>query len=484
MKPLLYGPNGKPVSSRNFDAAKGSRHTADWVTNSGPADQAIKQDAKSLRDRARDAERNDGYVEGALMALESNVIGQHGIRMKSLARRADARSKKGLSTSPDVAARAKIEEAWEDFSKRGNFDVTRQYSRSAFERIALRSAARDGGYLSRLVEGFPKNDFRFAVQGMEIDALDPHKRDDVKRVYMGVEFDEWDAPEGYHLRKIDAKSGRYTRETFRVDAENMIHLFLARRINQSQGYSWLSNALLRLRHLSKTEESHVIASRVSANKLGFFKQTGEGEYTGDEDDDGKIVTPSSPGSFEKLPHGVEAQMIDPAYPNTALPEFRKAILRGISPGIYVNYNTWAQDLEGVSYSSIRQGVLSERDIYKILHAWFIDSFEAPLFERWLKMALLTGKIEGYTLLDFDRLSHVEFSGRTWTWVDPTKDIEASEREIALSINSRQRIARERGLDFEKITKENEEDNAKLEAAGLETAIGKQAQAPPAPVAAE
>jgi lambda family phage portal protein len=474
MKPLLYGPNNKPIRARNFDAAKGTRYTNDWVAGTGPADNAIKQDAKSLRDRARDSERNDGYIEGALMALESNVIGQHGIRMKSLARRADARSKKGLSNSADNNARAKVEEAWEDFSRRGNFDVTRQFSRAAFERLALRSAVRDGGFLTRTIEGFPKNDFRFAAQGIEIDALDPHHRNDAARIYMGVEFDEWDEPIKYHLRKMDPKSGRYTRETFAVGGDNMIHTFLARRINQSQGYSWLANALLRLRHLAKFEEAEVIAARISANKLGFFKQTGEAQYTGDEDDDGKAIAPSAPGTFETLPHGVEAQMIDPAHPNSAMPDFRKAILRGVSPGIYVNYNTWAQDLEGVSYSSIRQGVLSERDIYKILHSWFIDTFEIPLFERWLRMALLMGRIEGYTLLDFDRLSHVEFSGRTWTWVDPVGDIEAIEREIALSLNSRERAAKDRGLNIDKIIAENEQDNAKLQAAGLPTAVGKSA----------
>jgi capsid protein len=93
------------------------------------------------------------------------------------------------------------------------------------------------------------------------------------------------------------------------------------------------------------------------------------------------------------------------------------------------------------------------------------------------MALLMGRIEGYTLLDFDRLSHVEFSGRTWTWVDPVGDIEAIEREIALSLNSRERAAKDRGLNIDKIIAENEADNAKLEAAGLSTAIGK-APAPP------
>jgi hypothetical protein len=47
----------------------------------------------------------------------------------------------------------------------------------------------------------------------------------------------------------------------------------------------------------------------------------------------------------------------------------------------------------------------------------------------------------------------------------------------LSLNSRERAAKDRGLNIDKIIAENEADNAKLEAAGLSTAIGK-APAPP------
>lgn len=201
MKPLLYGPDNKPVAARNFDAAKGTRFTTDWMASSGTADSFIKQDVKSLRDRARDAERNDGYVEGILMALESNVIGQHGIKMKSLARSVDARSKTGLSNKPDTAARQKIEAAWEDYSKRGKFDVTRQFSRPMFERVALRSMVRDGGFIIRTVDGFEKNEYGFAVQGLETDVLATHYFEKGRRIHSGIEFDEWDEPIRFYLKK-------------------------------------------------------------------------------------------------------------------------------------------------------------------------------------------------------------------------------------------------------------------------------------------
>lgn len=476
--PIIYGPDGRPARrQRNFDGAKGTRYTADWLASAGPADKFLKQDAKALRDRARDLERNDGYAESLFIELESNIVGPKGIQAKPMARKADARNKGGLANKPDNDANAKIADAWEAFSKRGNFDVTRQNSRSQFERTAIRSVARDGGFLIRMVDGIEKNAFNFMAQGIEADALDSTKNDDAQRIHMGIKFDEWDEPLAYYVKKGDFKSSYSARsESVPVPARDLINLYLAKRINQSQGFSWLAPVMLRLRHLSRYEESEVIAARVSSHKIGFFEQTGDQQYTGDEDSNGNILAPSTPGEWEKLPHGVKPHLIDPSHPNANYPDFRKAILRGVCAGIYVNYNTLAKDLEGVSFSSIRSGTLSERDIWRIIQAWFIDSFEVPLFQRWLRMALLTGQIEGYGIADFERLSHVEFSGRTWAWVDPVKDVEAAEKAINLGIESRQTICRERGRDFAKITKENEEDVSMLEDAGLPTSTAK---APPA-----
>lgn len=483
--PIIYGPNGQPVRSqkRNFDGAKGSRYTADWIASAGPADKFLKQDLKSLRERARDLERNDGYAESLFIELESNIIGPKGIQAKPMARKADARNKGGIASKQDAGACEKISAAWEDFSKRGHFDVTRQLSRPQFERIAIRSVARDGGYLSRHVEGIAKNAFKFMVQGIEADALDSRMSDERANIHMGVEFDEWDEPIRYHLKKGNYKSSySASQESFPIEAKDMVHLYISKRINQSQGFSWLAPVMTRLRHLSKYEESEVIAARVSSNKIGFFEQTGEQPYTGDEDENGNIVAPSSPGEWETLPHGVKPHLIDPSHPNAEYPDFRKAILRGVCAGIYVNYNTLAKDLEGVSFSSIRSGTLSERDIWRIIQAWFIDSFEVPTFNRWLRMALLTGQIEGYGIGDFDRLCHVEFSGRTWAWVDPVKDLEAARIELELGLNSRQSICRDRGKDFAKTIAENEADVAALEGAGLPTTTSpKVAPESPAPV---
>jgi capsid protein len=134
--------------------------------------------------------------------------------------------------------------------------------------------------------------------------------------------------------------------------------------------------------------------------------------------------------------------------------------------MYLNYNTWAKDLENVNYSSIRQGTLSEREIYRILQDYFIGDFEIPVFNQWLKMALMAGEIDGLGPRDFDRCCYADFSGRTWAWVDPARDIAALREEIELGINSRSNVCRERGKDFAKIVAENESDIELLDAAGL------------------
>jgi lambda family phage portal protein len=463
---------GKPAA-RSFEAAKGTRYTTDWRASQGPADRDIKRDVKSLRERARQMERDDSYTESWLMELVSNVIGPKGIRLKSLARKSDARANGGMIDKLDEKAAQRIEAAWEEYSRKGSFDVTRQHSRPEFERLALRSIARDGGFLVRLVDGIAKNKFRFMTQGIEIDALNPMTNDATRNIVMGVEFDEWDEPIAYHLTKTDAKDrGIRTNETYRVEADKMLNLFMTQRAGQTQGYSWLAPIMLRLRHLSKYEESEVIAAREGANKIGFFEQTEEAQYTGDIDGDGKPVAPSAPGQWEALPKGIKPHLIDPSHPNSNYPDFRKAMLRGAA--MYTDYNVWAKDLEGVSYSSIRQGSLSQRDIYRIIQDYFIGDFEIRVFNQWLKMALLAGEIEGLSPRDFDRCCYAEFCGRTWAWIDPAKDIAALKEEIALNINSASSACREKGKDFAAIALENESDKKILDDAGL---------LPPDPVAA-
>jgi lambda family phage portal protein len=455
------------IAGRGFDAAIHNDLTADWLANTGPADQISKASLKTLRDRSRDLERNNPYVEAILAECESNVVGPSGFVVKPKPRRVDGRVKGSIAAAVDDQAAQKIANWWADFQKRGNCDVTGQFSLPEFARMTVRATVRDGGSLVRLVDGFGGNSTRFGIQGLEIDALDPLYNDPSKRITMSIEHDQWWMPVRYHLRDIRRDGHNFIVDRIPVDAEDLLHIHRPHRFSATQSPPWISPVMLALRHLNEFEHAEVVAARAEAENPGFFKETGEGRYTGEEMEDGRLVRPSAPGQWERLPAGVDPFPLDPKHPNAGYPDFRKAVLRQICAAFPANYNIIAQDLEGVSFSSIRQGVLSERDQWRVIQAFFIDAFLVPIYDRALLMALTSGQIEGLSVADYPRLVHKEVSGRSWNWVDPLKDVEAKAAEVALGINSRQNIAREAGrADFAAIVAENEEDKSKLEDAGL------------------
>jgi len=143
-----------------------------------------------------------------------------------------------------------------------------------------------------------------------------------------------------------------------------------------------------------------------------------------------------------LPEGYTMQPYESAYPNTVFEPFTKAILRRVASGLDVAYNGLANDLEGVNYSSIRAGVLEERDQWTTLQNWFIDAFLEPIYTEWFARAMTAGTITmpNGSALPIGKAAKFfahEWQGRRWTWVDPLKDIEAARLEIKTGIASPQ-----------------------------------------------
>jgi lambda family phage portal protein len=438
-----------------FDGAKVDRFTNDWITSNASADSLLEKDLTRLRARAKSLVKNDGYSQSALRQTVTNVVGENGYRLK-----VNAQNKRG---GPDKAASKAVLDAWRDFCKAENYTVTQKVSEQAFDCLMVKSIFTGGGGLARIAKGFKGNSYRYALQGIPIERLDPEFFDARSGVSMSVQRDSFDRETYYHILKQHPGDGyghfgKASGERIAYPADQIIHPFIADEFGQSQGEPWLTPVIPRIRQLHGYEEAELIAARAHASKLGFFEQSWEsGGYEGEGTDElGNITMDGKPGSFETLAPGVTANLIDPSHPNGNYPDFRKGILRGIASGIVTNYNILAEDLEGVSYSSIRQGTLSERDAWKMIQRWYIDSVKKPIFSDWLEWVLMTGKI-GYSMTDYDRLNRPEFQGRRWEWVDPLKDSKAEQTRLEMGLSSHQRIARSRGEDLEEIHEEISQD---------------------------
>lgn len=444
----------KIQKARGYTGAVSSRLTGDWLNPTTTGDEEIRRDLQKLRNRCRELERNNDYVRRYLAGLDTNVLGASGVMLQMK-----------VEDAPlvyDENANRIIEKEWHKWCNRKHTTPTGKLSWIDICKLALRSCARDGDVLLQLVRGY-NNDHGFAVQLIEADMLDLHynnyRLQNGGEIRMGVELNNLGRPIAYHvLTSHPGETSDTSRKRVRVDADDVIHLYNPERISQTRGVPWMVSAMTRLQMLAGYESAELVASRTAACKMGFLtKDTNSEHYTGEVDEDYNLIMEAEPGSIEELPTGMKFQEWNPQHPTSAYKDFVKSTLRGISAGLNISYNTLANDLEGVNYSSIRAGLFDEREHYKSLQNWFIDSFIQPVFEAWLEASILNG-VFPFGIGKFDKMNSPKWCPRRWPWVDPLKDIQANILAINNGLNSKRNIISATGGDIEDVYSSIEADN--------------------------
>ena len=457
-----FGYSKLKPKARGYSGAISSRLTGDWLNPTTTGDEEIRRDLQKLRNRCRELERNNDYVRRYLNGLDSNVIGSKGIMLQMK-----------VEDSPlvyDDQANRVIEKEWRKWCNRKHATPNGRQSWIDICKLALRSCARDGDVLLQLVRGF-NNDHGFAVQLIEADMLDLHhnnyKLQNGGEIRMGVETNSVGRPSAYHiLTAHPGETSDTSRRRLRLDADDIIHLYNPERLSQTRGVPWMVSAMTRLQMLAGYEESELVASRVAASKMGFLTKDANTEsYTGEEDEDYNLIMESEPGSIEELPTGMSFQEWNPTHPTTAYKDFVKSTLRGISAGLNISYNTLANDLEGVNYSSIRAGLFDEREHYKSIQNWFIDSFIQPVFEAWLEASILNG-VFPFGITKFDKMNQPKWCARRWPWVDPLKDMQANILAMNNGLEAKRNIINYTGGDIDDIYSTIAADNKLAEDKGL------------------
>lgn len=454
-------PVEKIAQQRSYHAADLSRLTSDWLATGNSADSEIRGGLKLLRNRCRELERNNDYVRRYFKLVSNNVLGHCGIGLQM---KVKERVKKGniWVDRYDTLANQIIEDTWAAWGMACCCSIGKNLSWIDIQKIALRSVVRDGAVLVR--KHYPKNrDVPFALELIEIDQLDSdynatHKDGSVTK--FGVQSNINGEVIGYQILRDHPGElyqpralGKFTEF---VPASQIIHLYDPERVGQTTGVPWLVSSMVRLKNLGAYEEAEVIASRIGAAKMGFLvpNASATGGYAGPDDGQGNKYMEVEPGSIETLPRGYDFKSFDPTHPSTAFQQFVKATLRGISAGLGVSYVSLANDLEGVNYSSIRAGLLEEREEWKSTQVWFINWLVQPIFKEWLEMAAISGALKnsmgGPTLpaAKLDKWNQPEFKARRWDWVDPLKDLQAAVLAVEKGFKSRRQIISEDGGDVE------------------------------------
>jgi capsid protein len=136
----------------------------------------------------------------------------------------------------------------------------------------------------------------------------------------------------------------------------------------------------------------------------------------------------------------------------------------------VSYASLSNDLEGTSYSSIRQGALEERDAYKMMQQFMLDHFVLQAYGVWLMHVMEFGyiPIPASRFPKFFTASH--FRGRGWQWVDPQKEVNAAVEAMHNGIMSMQDVSTQYGRDIEETLSQWQRDKELADQFGLELAF--------------
>jgi lambda family phage portal protein len=465
----------RPIGGqRHYDAGTTDRLVSSWTTTPLSADQIIDRNHRTLVARSREQAASNDYMKSFLRLADQNIVGHRGFILQAQARDNDG--------TLDRAANEALEAWWKWWCRPENCDVTGRRSFRRMCKSAVISAAKDGEFMIREIRGRAAGPARYALQ-----IIDPQrcpvdynvdKLSNGRIVRQGIEYSREGRPLAYYFQRADTGTSAYTfggRSLDRVDAGEIIHGFLEEIIGQRRGLPWAATSLWRLHMLNGFEKAALTSARTGASVGGFIEWDKDaGPEPDDEFEDEELYIEAEGGVFQELPPGAKATEYKTQYPSGEFAAFNKAMLRGAGAGMGVAYVSFANDLEGVNFSSIRQGVLDERDHWMDLQEWLIETMIDRVYQAALEPSLLLGLVEknGIRLKPerIEKYRDVFWQGRRWAWVDPARDVKAEVDSKNNLLTSPSEIIRRRGDDPDTVWRTYAADIKSMQAAGVPDAF--------------
>jgi lambda family phage portal protein len=487
---LVDQAGAKLLARRSFDAGETPPWTSSWSSTGNNLNLDLERSLVSLVKRSRGLSVNNDWARRLMIQLRTKILGPAGFTLQM--RMVDQRGELMQQVN------AGVEKFWSQrWGRKGNCEVTGQYSWQDCERILLDHLARDGEWLYRKLPG--RGPFGFQIQILDPLLLDPTFRGDHNgnRIRMSVEIDAENRRVAYWLLGNTLDGDYYAADyagarRIRVPAEEIGHFFLAETADQLRGFPWITAGARRLWLVKDFEEAAAVASSNAAKRVGFFvSPTGEAP-PGFADQlisvavdaaraQGKTLSASelqaiqsaaqqfattAPGQYDTLPHGYDFKAHDSQYPHINYGEYVKECIRGFSAGVGFSHATLGNNLENVNLSSARIGVLDERELFMLLQAAIESHLHADVFRHALRYGQLTARdlVTFPPALFEDALDAAVWQKRRWAGLDPSKEADADETNLANKTTSRRRIIAARGEDPDEVFAEIEAEEKRFGAA--------------------
>lgn len=483
----------KSGGARLYAGAKQSRLTGGFGTYSNSsADSELYSALTALRSRSRQLMRDAPYAKRARVIVVNNVVGA-GVGLQ-----AQVRNTRG---GMNERINADIEAAWAKWALADSCHTGGALHFSDLERTCLSEIFTAGEvFIRKHYRTFGESKIPLGLELVEAERIAdeftyPSLASPGTR--LGVETDSFGRPVAYWVRTVHPGEPRAMVDQVakyeRVPAADIIHLRKVERWPQTRGEPWLHACVRKLNDMEEYSGSELTAARMSANFFATIEtpSSDPDALATETQDDGSRQINIEPGVIEQLAAGDQLKFHTPNRPNAALDAFMRYLLREVAAGVGVSYESLSRDYSQSNYSSSRLALLDDRDLWRVLQQWWIRSFREPLHREWMQAAVLSGAIPSIGpeqwALDPDRFLPVTWKLRGWSWVDPTKEVEAYKEAIKAGLTTTTRVIAQtaEGADIEDIIAERKRELEMFDEAEIEvdTTVPEEAEPPePAPVA--
>ena len=451
-----------------YDAAGTGRRMGSWKPGSaGP--QKVIEGLQRIRDRARDASRNDWTGESATQKWTTNLIGV-GIRPR-------------FKRIPEGARRQAIVDLWEDWTRVADADGVLDFY--GLQTLGVRSWLESGEVFLRLRprQADAPLPVPFQVQLVEADFVpmfdaDTHLRlPEGNKIRQGIEINRYGRRIAYWMHREhpgDSKAAIEPNSLIRVPAAQVRHIFCPKRPGQMRGVSDLAPVLARLRDAGDMEDAVLLRQKLGNLIVSIITKQIPEDWDGEVDpqtglpvyynEEGRAMTSAEPGAQLELLPGEDHKFSNPPEAGISHSDYMRTVHMGTAAASGLPYEVFSGDIRGVSDRAMRVVILEFRR-YVAQRQWqvIIPMLCQPCVEGFVEAAALVGKLR---LSELDSAKRVEWAPEGWEHIHPVQDPQGKILEMQAGLRSRSSIIGERGDDRGDVDRERKDDEASAARYGL------------------
>lgn len=434
----------RKLLDRSSPGRRGKRLTgssASWAVNTGNANDA-RPGRFISRQQVLTLVAENPFARKAMNALLNSFIGW------------------GIKGIP--AGSKSLKKAWAEWIKTCDF-----YGRLdlyGLQELWARHMFRDGRVfiVRRLVKGVGLSAVR--LQTFDRGMLATGKIGE--RIEGGVEYDEDGRPIRYHFHRTRPGQRWWTGETISFPAEDVIDLYHAEFVGQTDGISVFESVIKRLGDVEEGIEAEVVKANISACMVGFRYRSpddaGPGAAIGiptEGDPDRPPVEEFVPGMIETLEDGEQITFSNP--PRTGgIADLARYALLASSAGVGTTYEQMTGDLSNVNFSSYKAGRLEfNRMIGRVQFLTFIPVALDRIWTWFHGFGVEIGRFP-------DRDVPMQWTPPPIESIDRTGDAEADILEMEAGLESRPNLLASRGYDEDEIFAQIKDSRDKAKEAKL------------------